>query len=204
MHENQTKHVRRVRELDRLAPSHGVAIDSESETPEDPFVAATHGRRRSVTPPNLRSSSPGPIHSSSPPHGVPFEASTSDGLDAIHGPALDTDDADQIYDDWAGNLGYEELECEAVEEVLPESLPDIDYDNDIREPPSDGPIIWDDEQLETESSETVTGEPAHPMVFVLISHCADHEGVEDEKWWPWRNREVSVSTDLSRSCAEPG
>jgi hypothetical protein len=123
VHEDFRSHVTRVRQLDRVLAPISSPLRAPSET-EDYFSTASSP---SETPP------------------TPFREPTEDlfgGRPAVHGPALPTDDPDQIYDDFGGEVGHNRPLPESLDDLSPEDYDDyLDLERDS--PRSDGSAHWD-------------------------------------------------------------
>jgi hypothetical protein len=61
----------------------------------------------------------------------------------VHGPALPTDDPDQIYNDFAGQVGRNRPLPESFNGSNPSDSDDYGNYFDRRDPPSDGTVHWD-------------------------------------------------------------
>ncbi|KAF7334908.1 hypothetical protein MVEN_02240500 [Mycena venus] len=180
-HEDFKGHVTRVRQLDRVPAPISSPLRAFSEAEDHSSTASSP----SGTPPS------------------PFREPTEDlfsGRPTVHGPALPTDGPDQIYDDFAGQVGRNR--------PLPESfdgsnLSDSDdYDNYFGswDPPSDGTVNWDQPESDGVFN-AYDGQLAEEQRF-FAPHTA-LVASEDDDWWPWRSKQESLLDLMSgfpRAC----
>ncbi|KAJ6608824.1 hypothetical protein B0H10DRAFT_2301169, partial [Mycena sp. CBHHK59/15] len=114
-HEDSVSHALLVRQLDR---------------PEDPALVSSPQHHDGV-----ESLHPGsPLPGSSP--GL-FQVETT----SVHGPALPSDDEDQIYDDFSGELAYNRPSSDDEDNGYYDQEDDFSLYHDPH-PPSDGPITY--------------------------------------------------------------
>jgi hypothetical protein len=150
------------------------------------------------------------------PSGIPASIRpTSDLFDlfggrptqSVHGPALPSDDPNQIYDDFAGELAQNRPSPNQSSEF--DSSDDEDAYNTWQEPESDdimpeehpesdGLLYQYDDQFAEEQRSKIS---VSTRIYVLNAHAdfsPDHSLVAsgDEDWWCWRSKEVSLSAHI--------
>lgn len=129
-HKGNRGHVNRVRHLDREPAPISSPLRATSETESE----SGHGRS--------------PSGSRSPPIRDPVDEFPDlfGGRPSLHGPALPSDNPDQIYDDFSGELARNRPSPESSDQSFGSSSDSEGYDDYLdtsRDPPSDGTIPWE-------------------------------------------------------------
>ncbi|KAJ7623988.1 hypothetical protein B0H17DRAFT_1288766 [Mycena rosella] len=179
-HEDRNRHVNRVRTLDR-APA-------EMSSPLRPTGSEDGSHSRSA--------SPSPSGTPSPPSPDPVP-DLFGGRPSVHGPALPSDDPNQIYDDFSGEVARNRPSSELFEE------PDLS-DEDFRDPPGE-PASDGASPVDHPESDGLLGQYDDRFADeqrVLAPHNS-LVASEDDEWWCWRSKQeclLDVMSGFPRAC----
>ncbi|KAJ7848534.1 hypothetical protein B0H13DRAFT_1906711 [Mycena leptocephala] len=183
-HEDFKSHVDRVRRMDREPAPMSSPLASEAGSP------SSHSRSASPTPSGI------PV--SSRPTSDLFDLFGGRPTQSVHGPALPSDDPNQIYDDFAGELAQNRPSPNQSSEF--DSSDDEDAYNTWQEPESDD--IMPEEHPE---SDGLLYQYDDQFAEEQRNFAPDHSLVAsgDEDWWCWRSKEeclLDIMSGFPRAC----